>query len=259
MSNSFAKSFDQGNETHLMDWYECLGILDKNSQLHAKEHLRTISNQIDKVDDFCYRIKKTYFSEIPGFRCDTGYHRNLFHWGFNADPAKAQAIEVHARNLPKDKQNNLYKELREEQGKRNRKIIEEVEFFTGLPRQQSRALATLLYDIHILGDYQTREIQPLIRIYDIKDDIVKHGINDLYFNYEDRDKLTRAIKIAAWEGEDDRAQAINLMNCLKNNFPFFLQKYYASTLAKNNITITAAESHADMLTSILNKIKLLIK
>ena len=259
VSSSFAKSFDQGNETHEKDWYECLGISDKKSQAHAKEHLRTISNQIDKVDKFCYRIKRTYFSEGSGFRCDTGYHRNLFHWGFNADPTKARAVEIHAHNLSKEKQQNLFRELRDEQSRRNRKIIEEVEMFTGFPRQQSRALATILYDIHILGDYETTEIGPLIKIHEIKDDIIKHGITDLKFSHEDSEKITQAIRNAALQGEDERKRAKNIMSAIKMKFPSLLLKYYGNTLVKNNIVITPADSQSSIFSLILDKITSLRK
>ena len=256
-SQAQSKSF-AGPEGHETDWYECLGIEDQASRAKARPLFESISREIDDVDAFCQLLKRKYFQDSTDFRCDTGYHRALFHWGFNADPIRSKTIKRSLHNLSETEKAALKEELIKEQQRRNKRIIAQVERLTGVPNPRSRALATIIYDIHILGDYETREIASLMDTAAILNDIENQGIRRLRFDTEHERQILEDLDKAYKQGLDDRAKAANLLSVLKERFPNMIFIYYRQTFLNKGISIADKQinqANNTILDRILNPLK----
>lgn len=100
-----------------------------------------------------------------------------------------------------------------------RKLIEESMRLTGLPKNQATALASMLYDIHLLGDFEpgNKELMYVLSPDDIVKNIYKN-IDTLFKNKPEyagmiRKSLQRVLK-AGWK--DKQLEAQSLMTELYN-------------------------------------------
>lgn len=241
---SFSKSYS-GLNSHLNDWYELLGINVTASKDLGKDLggncFKTIQNQIDEVygTDFYEKLKNRF----PNFRPGPYRHRLFFHWGFSIDPCRSAALneQIKILKLSNKERTEFCDIFRKEQARRNRIMINAVSTSMGLPRTQSSALATLIYNVHILGDYETELVEVLADTKMIHTDN-KNAIKRMNFDYNDVkiifDNLDKAYANAL--GEKDRAQ--NIMMVLKRDFPPLLYKRWKNTLGFNNIVLQEPKS-----------------
>jgi len=241
---SFSKNYS-GTNSHLNDWYELLGIDVKASkELSGDNCFKTIQDQIDKVykTEF-YEKKLKRKDKFDKFHPGINRHRLFFHWGFSIDPCRSAALNEQIKLLKlSDKERTEFCDIfREEQARRNRIMINAVRNCMGLPRTQSSALATLIYNVHILGDYETELVGALADTNLIHADN-KNAIKRMNFDYNDVkmifDNLDKAYASAL--GEKDRAQ--NIMMVLKRDFPPLLYKRWKNTLGFNDIVLQEPKS-----------------
>lgn len=149
-----------------------------------------------KIEDFYYLVNSyidyTNFPSIKGGKVGEplcikndprlkemkfANHRIWFHWGFNKNPRTFQPLvnmveyNVKYGIISEDDREYFWYVLNKEIRKRNRLLMDKwakVSGYKGLvglmasQRAQSNAFVTLLYSIHILGDYQTSETSVII-------------------------------------------------------------------------------------------------
>ena len=101
-----------------------------------------------------------------------GKHRIWFHWGFNTDPRHFKPITtsldkaLHDGIISESDLPEFWKLINQEVSQRNRTLMNEAAQVFGFDslgnisasqRRQINGMVTILYSIHILGDYQTTD------------------------------------------------------------------------------------------------------
>jgi hypothetical protein len=147
---------------------------------------------------------------------------------------KSESVEDYRRKQEK-KFWNILKEL---QGERNKKLINAIVKTTGIPttRGYAGAIATIIHDAHLLGDYSTPNQSALPKIDLIVKDLEKAGFGRLL----DGDKSERLQKIQenlqkAIRGNKD---AKRLNETIAEFLPEILEERFKNTLLDRGITIT---------------------
>jgi hypothetical protein len=237
---ALTKSFESNDiePGHKTDWLECLGVVKPPEKFI--ENLKTFSDQIDEVKDIRRKLKEEYGLTLPT-------HRFLFHWGFNNNPENNQAINKEINKikikLSTEKKEALFNYLKVQQKKRNKKMITQVEAST-LPPPLSKALTTVLYNVHILGDFsstQLIQIQFMLDIQGINRDIKINGIERMHFDKTEEKEFKAALDKAVSYGGSDKDKATNIIETIKCMLPELLYKHYRNTLEKNGIHIKKPE------------------
>ena len=197
----FAKSGDQ----HTREWNDVFGIRDKTSEKNIQPLWKVAQDVIDETKSDYDDLKKKF----NWFKWGTYTHRLLFHWGFNANPQSYAPLVRQVRSCLKDKSDARNQErqffaylTKNIQAPRNKRLINAVVSVTGIPtaRGYANAVATILYDIHLLGDYipttegKIPNTSALPKIDDIEADLVEKGFKKLLAG---GDKSERLKKIEA--------------------------------------------------------------
>ena len=222
------------------------------------KHLEALTYKIkENLKDFFeseYRVKYLISGELRNedfaFLKRLGFSESLLikKTSEKEETARQQKLlEELKSKLSSIKQNetaDFYRDIIEMQRKRNSNMIAKTqkEFFgnNSALREDAAALATILYDIHILGDYSTTDTAPLQRIdgiYGIQNDIIERGLRRL-ISAPDRDRIIQAFKKEtnssglAWS-----YKANKILKVLKKFLPQILWKR-RNTLEKNGIIIS---------------------
>ena len=179
---------------HIHLWNQCLGLKDDKSINAFWDCFLFFSKQIDQTGDIA-EVLRGY-----GYKCN---HRLLMHWGFNLNdpfqhPSLSEdiALKIHMKEdgAPDIQVEAIRQYLIGEIKIRNSAMIAQVMATTGLPREQAAGLATIIYDIHILGDYVTDDIVPLARLdYLINQDFIRLGVMRLFHKAEDANTLVESL------------------------------------------------------------------
>lgn len=243
------------HQAHCKDWIACLGIAVADQQKFC-EGMRGFSAQIDTIEpDIRAKLRDEYGIQFK--------HRLLFHWGFNNDPKNSEPLlqKLDKSGLSAQKREDLFKYLREQQKQRNGKMISRVEAITELPKGQSRALTTILYDVHILGDYDTEDVEPLLDIRKLNFDLKQKGILRMEFK-TGQEELLQALDRAESAGGSEEKKAENIIKTIKDRFPGLLSKQWHGALP-SGIRLTGQETDnakgtGNTLTRMFNTIKRLL-
>lgn len=147
-------------------------------------------------------------------------------------------------SIKKSSMDSLFKDLSVMQQIRNKKMIDAtLSYFWGDNssfRRDAAALATLVYDIHILGDYSDIKIAPLQRIdgyYGVFNDIIKNGLERI-LPVSERGRITMEFKNKAYRaGETYTRKAERMLNTLKEMLPQILWHERHQTLERYNIRL----------------------
>ena len=179
-------------KAHIRDWEEVFNMaaLDNNGRKNLDE-LWNFSQKI--IDDPDYNALKSRFEWLS---FNAGEHRFFFHWGFNTNPERFRPLQkfiakrldayVSKTNMPPKEaetfKKSQYKEFfnyitKKIQPDRNRRLINTIIKTTGIPRTRgyAGAVATIIHDIHLLGDYSTSATDALPDISDIQRDLLDNG------------------------------------------------------------------------------------
>ena len=177
---------------HIRDWEQVFSIaaLDENGRKNLEE-LWNFSQKI--IDDPDYNALKSRFEWLSFNAVE---HRFLFHWGFNTNPERFRPLQkfidkrldayVNKVNMPSKEaeifKKSQYKEFfnyitKKIQPDRNRRLINTIIKTTGIPRTRdyAGAVATIIHDVHLLGDYSTSATDALPDINDIQRDLLDNG------------------------------------------------------------------------------------
>lgn len=237
-----ARLYSHGSyKLHLDDMYAVFGF-ERNPKLD--KWMKFISSDmIDKREPFYTQLKEKY----PGFKCK---HRLLFHWGYDKRPW-SDALEnrvikyCNECNLNRDSIIPLFKEdLKHEQKRRNRKIMEMTESILGLKiRDHVNFFASTAYNIHLLGDY-TSDNTDMSGVEDIGNIIGSIINNTEKLDKKESVQLIKGIKIISNKINNVQEKADSLMAYLKRYMPLFILKAkdgaVAEILRKNGFIITVS-------------------
>lgn len=158
-------------------------------------------------------------------------HRIFFHWGFNADPRKSQSLQKQfdlATSDPEAKErgfqyiiyvgsrsNSRWNSFLEKhnssaperlrltlpasvkgQVARNRDMIKAVGYLSPARKKHLNAVATILYNTHIIGDYIEGKAHTQAAMQPLKDvvaDTIKHGVMNFDCSYQLRDDFKKEM------------------------------------------------------------------
>jgi ElaB/YqjD/DUF883 family membrane-anchored ribosome-binding protein len=262
---------------HIKDWNRVFGINDSKSAKNIKplwdemqKLIDTTENLNNESGDDYKRVKNEFKWFTWGSFNTGGYgHRLFFHWGFNVDIKQYPPLQDQVTKCLKDyaakqlktgktteiveaeceqQKEAFYELLFKIQGERNKALIDKVVEVTGIPttRCYANAVATILYDTHLLSDYSTTWTNALPEIRTLEYDIAERGFKKLLIVGES-DKLEliykelrQAIKNGRGRTQDERAR--NLINVTEKYLPEILNERFGKTLSEEKgIKITIPE------------------
>ena len=238
----------KSGQEHIQLWDKVFGISENVSRNNILPLWRTAQEVIDDIGND-YRDLRENFS---WFTWGNYGHRLLFHWGFNADPKYYAPLVKQIRSCLKGNPNAKYEErkffaylMRNIQSRRNRKLINAVTSVTGIPtaRGYANAVATILYDVHLLGDYSTTNTSALPKIDDIENDLVERGFKRLIAGGDKSERLKTIeadlrASINAGRGRVNSVRAVLLTQAVKKYLPQILNERFKNTSAKKGIKFT---------------------
>ncbi len=197
--------------------------------------------------------KDEYEAEHPD-----GYDRR--NWS-EADK-QAQRERLERLDRYRDRQPGvLWNYLLSLQRQRNNKLIDAVELNTGIKRKKldgaahggaANALATLIYDVHILGDYESSwadDSAALPPIEKLEEDLTEKGLHRLAFGRGKstlNSELYQQFKQAALAGRGriNKYRARCLLEAVEIYLPQILHDLYADVLRERGIILKPVESIA---------------
>lgn len=261
-SGAFAMS---GTE-HANEWNESFGILDAQSKQNIKPLWDTAQKVLDDYHVDYQKLRKKF----PWFSFGDKTHRLLFHWGFNRaaeqhPPLVRQVKECLDKYLNEEKNKSMTHEekqqfkkdesrkffkyvMKELEDPRKRALKLKVVNTTGIPtsRGYANAVATIIYDIHILADYETSKTSGLMEIKPIMKELVS-GFNRLTAGADKTERLDQISEqldedIRAGRGRTNMRRAKLLRETTKKFLPQILNERFQNTLRARGIVITVPES-----------------
>ena len=145
----------------------------------------------------------------------------------------------------KEEEQKFFEYLTKEiQARRNRTLITSVKNVTGIPttRNYANSIATIVYDIHILGDYETNNTSALPSISDIEYDLLERGFKRLLADngqssrlQQIRQEFDAAVRVG--RGRINKERAKNLIEAVQKFLPQILNELFKNTLNRKGITI----------------------
>lgn len=193
-------SFAYDGRTHISDMLLVLGFDNSQNKTKAYENAKVVAQYITKRMDDCRSLRDKIRKVEPNFSEGPAGHRCFFHWGFNSDPMKSEYLK---RQIDKSVQKENYYRIKElilnEQANRNRAMMNTLHYCFEqnsklmLTRSERNALASFMYNIHLLGDYESSKIgqdKPLPSLNRIIDDTIR-SVNGRI--YESDSKLVSAF------------------------------------------------------------------
>ena len=243
----FDASAKSGQE-HSQLWNDVFGIVDTTSRYN----IQPLWNEAQKVIDEIGNDYSDLRARFKWFTWGRYGHRLLFHWGFNANPKNYAPLVKQLRSclkgMPdaKEQEQKFFSYLTANiQSRRNQKLINAVTLVTGIPtaRGYANAVATILYDVHLLGDYSTTNTSALPKIDDIENDLVERGFKRLIAGGDKSERLKTieadlTASINAGRGRVNSVRAVLLTQAVKKYLPQILNERFKNTSAKKGITIT---------------------
>lgn len=147
---------------HCRDMLDVLGITPDMASSPVFQNANEAAKFITaKIDEDYSPLRMRIASVAPDFSMGPSLHRLFFHWGFNEDPRQNAALseQVNLATESQEVRRIIWDLILEEQGVRNRAMMSKVatEFNRNsglmLSRDEQNALASIMYNTHILGDY----------------------------------------------------------------------------------------------------------
>ncbi len=223
---------------------EVFGFTDARSREVLKPLWDLVQDKIIDPEGNTHTIsafRKRLTTEFPEFRWGKDGHRVLFHWGFNVlasnyPPLQERVARSFGNNT--ERIQAFYKVVLDEQIKRNGLLIGKITEVTGLQSEPARAMATLVWDVHILADYTTSAKKGLPKLDILCRDISEAGIGRLQPAREDpalKKESQQKLRAAVDDPEKMR-------DVLREYLPRLMQASWKNTLAKKGITVTVAPS-----------------
>lgn len=218
-----AKQFGKGkNNGHEADMYAVLPF-QRSVQISAW------LESVHKTIDYPYNSYFEGLRSIPHQKFSWGKygHRIFFHWGFNSEPWSPQIQEqVDKCGWDAGTIASFRAKLTAEQARRNQAIMEQtgILFHFGLSGQErayANALASLVSDVHLLGDFTTENIAPLPNLQYVINDIKTTLLERLPGDGQAR-QINRQLDATRTQYPDTKVRAQAVLDILKKELPRFL-------------------------------------
>lgn len=246
-------------EAHYLDWHQVLGIYDAASKRALEPIFKYMHENVIDAEGNPRReteLKRTLRNRWH-LTFNPRNHRVLFHWGFNQDIKRyVPLLEEIDRQWQRDEYNMRTKYensnssmtfeeyllvekrkvldyINTERNERNRMIIELVSKHTGLHRRSARALATILWDVHILADFSTPATAGLPETKSIRQDIIRHGFEDMFPREDIHDVADMLHK--------HQNNPAAMLEIIKQHLPRLLHNHWGNTLMQSGVTISLHE------------------
>lgn len=189
----------------------------------------------DMIDNTNSEFHKQLDRDYPGLNIShPRNHRLLFHWAYEAEPWSSELerfvreyCEMYDRNI--ESNIRVFKaKMRSEQARRNRLIIQRTEQIFGLAhggveREYSHFLASMAYNVHILGDY-TSDNTVLSGLYAF-DKLVGQFVVELRrLDHIKSKDIVRGITKINNKSVEVQEKADELMMYLKFHVPIFVKE-----------------------------------
>ena len=148
---------------HCKDMLDVLGIQQEKAARPSYQHANEVAKTITAmIDNDVSSLRTSIMNIAPSFSLGPSIHRLFFHWGFNEDPQHSKALSdrINAATVDEDARKRSWDLIKVEQGRRNRTMMAKaaMEFNKNsglmLSREEQNALASIMYNVHILGDYE---------------------------------------------------------------------------------------------------------
>ena len=255
----WAMSFSTpANSCHKDIWNACFGVQGSPRNRGAwYDTLKNVQDAIDKYNHsvFGQNALKIIQDTFPSFIIENyGDHRYFFHWGcwFKVQDSHSFVLKYNSDEKQQwwgkrgfrffvTQMNRLWKIRRSAVLSRMR------ERFPFLTKSECEGLLTILYDIHILCDYSSSYIQPLIPLDDLLDEIINTGFNKLFGA---NDVISPRLNAQFYEicNKDcyikPNDQALALINTILEDLPFLFEQYYGEDfLAYLNIMVDSSRKN----------------
>lgn len=142
-------------------------------------------------------------------------HRVFFHWGFNSNPRSSKILQelVAERKWPQEVEKFFWDKVITEQARRNRETMAIVGStlgfqLSGAERVYANAFASIITDVHILGDYSTTNTTSLQNIDLVVADI-KNALFESLKGGDDAKRINRLLdSTKSISSQSKRADAI---------------------------------------------------
>ena len=216
---------------HEQEMLSVFGIRPEDEKLQERMHptIEEFRRQIDAQDRDSTHWSNLYnkLQEVllPGkFTLGDYSHRLFFHWGFNANPRNHEPLkkQIYAASSDATKIEMAYRIIVEEQARRNRMMLLAVGRLSPAQRKHHNAVATILYDTHILGDFVEGKAGPqaaMITLNDVIEDIKKHGVMSIDCDYNLRQECCKAIDRACRSSATNEGKAKAVLNAMREQIP----------------------------------------
>lgn len=249
----------KGGNDHRYDMLAVLGItpqLDKKLAKRLQPTIEVFRKHIDcDYRDFYRGLRLIMLPHK--FSWGNYKHRIFFHWGFNTDPRHSQSLtnqfnqatsdpEVKERgfdyiinvgNRTNSRWNSHLKKINDSapenlklkiptsvkgQAARNREMLLAVGWLSPASRDHHRAVATILYNTHILGDYEegVENTQSALQPFkDVVKDTIKYGVMNFDCSYSLKKQFEKEMWKASKSTGTVKDQAIAILNVMKTYIP----------------------------------------
>lgn len=230
-SNALSLSY-RGNSTqrgHREDFRAVLPFVWDSSMEEWGKTVTNILDQFDRgaVSEYGGMSTYDYWKEKYGLKMSVGIHRYFFHWGYQRQPWSDDILR-YLPNVVKDNPIRLdeFKEAVKAEQKRRNKLAnlsaEKTLGFDSTGRQASyaNAFVAILYDVHILGDYETPNIDGLAPVKAITSEIIQQleTIDRLHY----KSLASDLRQIVNQTSKNQRELAAEVLSYLKEKLPRFI-------------------------------------
>lgn len=217
-----AKSLNAGRSGgHEADIY---AVLPFERSREISELIYTIHQTIDYPVGYFDGLRDAPHEEFTWHKYG---HRVFFHWGFNANPRSSQTLQslVQERKWSESIEEAFWQKVIREQARRNGEVLTAIGSTlslqtAGVQRSYINAFASIIVDIHILGDFSTTKRESLKTLDMIVSDLEKA----LFENFRGGDhakaiakKMNSTKSIA-----DDNQRADAILKIMKSELPRFI-------------------------------------
>lgn len=216
---------------HSADMVQVLGVdlAAGRNRMRMQTLTREFAQCIDGLAD-ASALNRELKGLSPGFSQGRYSHRLFFHWGFNGDPERSEALrrQIEASTDNEEARRRMWDAVKRSQGERNRRMMAAVGALGYCSRKEASAIAALLYDTHLLGDYVQGTEQAsdaMESLLSLKKDIERASGN-LGRSHAVLQAAFEKDLAAAYASALSRSnKAAAMLDCMKRHLPRILASY----------------------------------
>lgn len=222
---SIPASWGHSGAVHKVEMLSVLGISPQDTILceRLRSTLDEFQTQIDlNWNSFYEQLKEAM--KPANFTWGTYTHRLFFHWGFNEDPRNSKALQECMSAATSDPRiiERGYQCITKEQARRNRAMILAVGRLSAAQRKHLTAVATILYNTHIIGDYIEGTLgsqSAMISLDKVVEDIINHGVMNFDCSYDQKRECAKELRKACRISGGSRLKAMEILRNMQIHIP----------------------------------------